>query len=822
MTTATNTAKGKTMSKFWLRMLAGLAVLALVATACGNDDDDQPDGADAQPTADATAAPEPDETAAPAPAPGGDVELVIGRVMPETGALAFLAPPMVEGARLAVEDIQAAGGAVSLLTGDTGTDPDVAVEAVNRLLGEGAHVIVGAAASGISQSFIQTLYDARVPQCSPSNTSPSFSTQDNAGYYFRTVPPDEAVSPIIANVVAADGATNVAIVARADDYGSALAGLMESGLDDFGVASQVILYSPDETSFDATLGEVSAMGADAVVLISFSEGAQIIRGALEAGVPASVMYGADGIFDPNLAAAVDPSDANVLDGMKLIGAAGGAEFSDRLAEITDGNVIYGGQAYDCVVVMALAALAAGSTDGTEIINQVQAVTGGGTKCTTYEQCAGLLADGADIDYDGVSGPLDLDAVGDPTWGRYIIAQFQDGALVPIDSQDVNLGAMDEDPGDGAASGEQPELVIGRVMPETGALAFLAPPMVEGARLAVEDIQAAGGAVSLLTGDTGTDPDVAVEAVNRLLGEGAHVIVGAAASGISQSFIQTLYDARVPQCSPSNTSPSFSTQDNAGYYFRTVPPDEAVSPIIANVVAADGATNVAIVARADDYGSALAGLMESGLDDFGVASQVILYSPDETSFDATLGEVSAMGADAVVLISFSEGAQIIRGALEAGVPASVMYGADGIFDPNLAAAVDPSDANVLDGMKLIGAAGGAEFSDRLAEITDGNVIYGGQAYDCVVVMALAALAAGSTDGTEIINQVQAVTGGGTKCTTYEQCAGLLADGADIDYDGVSGPLDLDAVGDPTWGRYIIAQFQDGALVPIDSQDVDLDS
>ncbi|WP_419925040.1 ABC transporter substrate-binding protein [Candidatus Poriferisocius sp.] len=808
------------VEKFSLRLIAAVAVVALVAAACGNDDD----GVDGVGTPVPTAA----GPAAPGPDGGADAdELVIGSMMPETGSLAFLSEPMIRSIALAVEDIQAAGGNVRLLTGDTGTDPDVASEAINRLLGEGADVIVGAAASGISQSFIQTLYDAQIPQCSPSNTSPRFSTQANAAYYFRTAPPDQAAAPVLANLIAADGATNVAIIARTDDWGIALSGLLADSLDDLGVASEVISYDEEASAFDATVDMATGMGADAVALVSFAEGGQIMRDLLEAGVPASAMYGPDGMYDPGLPELVDPSNPNVADGFTAItvgNTAGqaGEDFEARLIVLMgpDDGVAFASNSYDCVIILALAAAAARATSGPDIIAQVSAVTSGGQKCFSYGECAGLLSDGVDIDYDGVSGPLELDDVGDPSFARYQIGQFRDGELVEIGTQDVNLADPSGAAPDTASAPSQPELVIGRVMPETGTLAFLAPPMVEGARLAVEDIQAAGGDVRLLTGDTGTDPDVASEAVNRLLGEGADVIVGAAASGISQSFIQTLYDAQIPQCSPSNTSPSFSTQDNAAFYFRTVPPDQAVSPIIANVVAADGATNVAIVARADDYGNALADLVGASLDDLGVSSEVISYSPDAPSFDDTVAEVQSVGADAVVLIAFGEGAGIIRGLLEAGVPAGAMYGSDGIFDPGLPGQVDPSSAGVIDGMKVIGAAGGADFSTRLSEFTGGNLIYGGQAYDCVMVMALAALAAGSTAGPDIIAQVQNVTGGGTKCSDYAECAGLLANGTDIDYDGVSGPLDIDDVGDPTWGRYAVAQYQGGELVATDSQDVDV--
>ena len=398
-----------------------IALTALIAAGCGNDDDG--------------------ETSQSVEPGAGGTELVIGSVMPETGSLAFLSSPMVESIDLAVQDIQAAGGNVRLLTGDTATDPDVAPEAVNRLLGEGAHVIVGAAASGVSQSFIQTLSDAQIPQCSPSNTSPSFSTQQNADFYFRTVPPDEAVSPLVAKKVAVDGATNVAIPARADDWGNALANLLVESFDTLGVSAQIISYDEDATSFDPTVAAVAAMGADAVVLVSFAEGAQIIRGLLEAGVPPTAMYGTDGIYDRGLAELVNPSDPNVLDGFVVYAAGGSQEFSDRLSKITNGDVIYGGQAYDCVVVLALAALAANSTGGPSIIGEIQNITSGGQKCFDYAECAALIAEGIDIDYDGVSGPLELDDVGDPTFGRYFVAEYIDGELTVITSHDVDLAEL---------------------------------------------------------------------------------------------------------------------------------------------------------------------------------------------------------------------------------------------------------------------------------------------------------------------------------------------------------------------------------------------
>lgn len=441
----------------WRRRAAAAIAVAMLAAACGGDDD----AADDETATEAeTTEAEPTETETEeateeatgdaldeATATGaGDGTLSIGTVLPESGQLATLGVPQVEGVALAIEEINAAGGVlgadVELISGDSGTDPAVARQTTATALSQGADAIIGAAASGISQEIIQTLFDNSVVQCSASNTSPAFSDQENNGFYFRTVPPDEAVAPIIANEVVADGFTNVAIVARADDYGNALAGLVESNLTELGASvAATVSYNPDTTSFDAEVSEVGASGADSVVVIGFAEANTLIRQAAEAGVPTDAMYGGDGVFGPSL-----PDDVGIdLEGFKVIGAAGGEEFNNRLNERLEpldqtGNLIYGGQAYDCAIVIALAAAAAESDDPAVFVEELGNVTNEGTQCSSFEECIGLLEGGEDIDYEGASGPLNLNPP-DPTFGRYAIGEFQGGELVIVGSEDVDLATL---------------------------------------------------------------------------------------------------------------------------------------------------------------------------------------------------------------------------------------------------------------------------------------------------------------------------------------------------------------------------------------------
>ena len=415
---------------------ASFAAVALIAAACGGGDDSQ-DGAAATPSA-PTSATEP--TAAPV-APPSDVapELVIGRVLPETGSLsASIGGALIAGVELAVDDINAQGGNVKLIAGDSATDPDVAPEMVNRLLGEGANAIIGAAASGVSQSIIQTLYDTQIPQCGASNTSPSFSTQANAEYYFRTVTVAVGESQVMANSMASRGATNVAIANRADDYGASLARLLADDLAELGVVSQTVTFDPNASSFDATVVQIVDMGVDAVALIAFEEGIAITRRLIEVGVPGWAIHLSAGQFDFGMPGRVNPADPSVVDGVRVQSPSGGGDFNQRIFERTGGNVNFGAQAYDCAVILALAALTAGGVDGPRIIAAVPEITRSGQKCHSYGECAELVVQGVDIDYDGVSGPLEMDDVGDTTVGRYLLAEVRNGELEVIETLDVTI------------------------------------------------------------------------------------------------------------------------------------------------------------------------------------------------------------------------------------------------------------------------------------------------------------------------------------------------------------------------------------------------
>ena len=375
-------------------------------------------------------------------------------------------------------------------------------------------------------------------------------------------------------------------------------------------------------------------------------------------------------------------------------------------------------------------------------------------------------------------------------------------------------------GDGAAGGEL-TLKIGTALPQTGNLAFLGPPEEAGVALAIKDINEAdkGIQIEVTWGDSGDTDNKAYETeIPRLLNAGVNAIIGAASSGTSLQFIDQVVGAGVIQFSPANTSAALTTYDDKGLYFRTAPSDVLQGEVLGNLIAEDGHQNIAMIVLNDSYGT---GLAKFTTDAFEAAGGTVLaaptYNTGDTSFDAQISEVLATDPDAIVLITFEE-VKTILPDLVSQFPADKLYFVDG----NLANFSEDFEPGTLTGAK--GTLPGLdietipEFLTRMNDnwVAEGNAdldgvySYGPESYDAVVLLALAALAAGSVEGVDMAGKLQEVSGGsgsGTKCTSFAECADIIIEGGVADYDGVSGPITFNELGDPTEASIGVYVYED---------------
>lgn len=424
----------------WRRLMTFVAVMALSLAACGQGQDPtlEPEPSDDEDGTDTT---ETEENR-------GDGVLTIGYVLPETGQLQFLGPPMIAATEFAVSEINNADGVlgadVDLLSGDEAGDSAIASESAQQHLADGADAIVGAAASGMSLAIIDAVTGAEVVQCSPSNTSPTFTDYDDGGYYFRTAPTDVLQGPVLAETIVNDGYSQVALMGRSDDYGQGLVDSIAEALEEQGAeVVEEILYDPEAASFDSEVQQVVNANPEAVAIVGFDESAQILQGLIENGLgPGDFpVYGAESLRSTDLPEQVDPEDPNVLDGLKGTAPTSDAdpEFVERLREFEDlDDTLFAAESYDCVNIIALAAVTAGSDDPTAFVDEMVDVTRDGTPCSSYAECVELLEDGEDIAYEGASGIGELNDAGEPSRGLYEVWEFSDGEIETLQEIESSL------------------------------------------------------------------------------------------------------------------------------------------------------------------------------------------------------------------------------------------------------------------------------------------------------------------------------------------------------------------------------------------------
>ncbi len=401
-----------------------IALLGLVLAACG--------GTGATTTTAAavttTTAAAPTTSAAPAES------LTFGGLLPETGSLAFLGPPEIAGALLAVDDINAAGGVLGAdvvwLPGDSGdTSADIANPTVDGHLAAGVHAIIGAASSSVTKTVIDKITGAGVIMFSPANTSPDFTTYDDNGLYFRTAPSDLLQGQVLADLIL-EGSLSTGVIYRQEPYGEGLANAFRAAYEAAGgEITDFIAYPPEGvTTFDAEVDQLAESDPEAILVISFEEGTLILDTMHARGIgPASgkAVWGVDG----NITGLHSQmADTSVLDGMRgtqpSVDLSSISDFTDRLDTMIDGGLggvfAYGPETYDAVTIVALAAETAGSLDPIAIAAQINDVTRGGEKCTSFAECVELVRAGTDIDYDGQGGPYEFVDAGEPAAASYQI------------------------------------------------------------------------------------------------------------------------------------------------------------------------------------------------------------------------------------------------------------------------------------------------------------------------------------------------------------------------------------------------------------------
>ncbi|MER7008924.1 ABC transporter substrate-binding protein [Dactylosporangium sp. NPDC000555] len=432
----------------------------------------------------------------------------------------------------------------------------------------------------------------------------------------------------------------------------------------------------------AIVGAITAIG----VLLAASGCGSDPGSDRDAANPQNIrLYGTDGIMANSFGEAFKDSPA-ALAGMKgttpLTPLSG--DFKRRVKAVdpslTDFN--YAGESYDAVVIAALAAEAGKSTDPASIAKNIIGVTTGDNACDSVAACLTAAKSGKKFKYLGISlRGSGFTSAGEPSSAMYGVLNF--GTSNTIDNaktEFVRAGdakTEDKTPPPAAANPgktPKPPLKYGLLLPKTGALAFQGPPMFAAAKLAIKEINEAGGVlgqpVQVEEGDDGTNPDAAKATAAQFISRGVAVIIGAGASGVSKAVIPQVAQAGRVMISPSATSDELTKFDDKGFFFRTSPPDVLQAKAVADVIMRDGHTKVAIIARDDSYGKGLAEGVRTDLAAAGIKPDNILiktyeakdnYEKDDGPrlFNRIGTEIKAFEPTGILVVGFGESALAIK-------------------------------------------------------------------------------------------------------------------------------------------------------------------
>jgi branched-chain amino acid transport system substrate-binding protein len=408
-------------------LAAGL-VLVLGIAACGDDDDDGGGGGETT------------------------LDLTIGDSIPLTGALSDFGPPGQKASDLAVAQINAAiqqvgvDHTVKVVHEDNETSPQPAVQAARKMVdADGATCITGAWASA---DTIPTAQSVSIPggilQISPASTAPAISDIDDDGLLNRTAPPDTFQAATLAGAINESLGTQgqtINVGARNDEYGTAFAENLRSEWEALGgTIGEEVIYDPEQPSYNSEAQQITSGNPAAIVIIDFPETFVKVGPALQrtGNWDPAKAWGTDGLASSSLPEDVAPQ---VIEGMR--GTAPGApekgEAEQAFRTLYDSSdpldveaQTFDAQQFDATILCYLAAVAAGSTDGQEMADQLIDISAPGGTQYTFEQLPEMieaLQNGDDIDYEGASGSVNLNEDGDATSEVYDTYQYKGGKFV---------------------------------------------------------------------------------------------------------------------------------------------------------------------------------------------------------------------------------------------------------------------------------------------------------------------------------------------------------------------------------------------------------
>ncbi len=358
----------------------------------------------------------------------------IGMVDSLTGSLADFGERNQNAVEVAldhVNEVGVKGDELDIIIEDSESESQPGLSAAQKLVEQdGVPFLIGAVGSGVSTAIYESVISGSdVVQLSQSSTGVNLT--DEPGL-LRMSPSGQTQSIALAEIIEEDGYDEVAVTAINDDFGDSLYDAFEDAYEGEIVYDNV--HDGDESSYSSLISSMDSSGADAWLFITYqSEFTTMVNDMDSGGYGDGVqLYGADSNRGDSV---LEGTSEGSMDGMKLVEPGVPEDQENYLdfaeafeAEHGEAPTSWSAFAYDCVVTAALSIQAADEFTGAALGDVVRDVTRpDGEEVFTYEEAHEILEDGGtadDINYQGVSGPIDFDENGDPR-GTLMVLEVQD-------------------------------------------------------------------------------------------------------------------------------------------------------------------------------------------------------------------------------------------------------------------------------------------------------------------------------------------------------------------------------------------------------------
>ena len=339
----------------------------------------------------------------------------IGSVAPLTGPQTHIGKDNENGARLAVDEINAQGLTLGgkavkleLIGEDDQAEPKTATIVADKLLDSRVVAVIGHLNSGTTIPASKRYHDAGIPQISPSATAVAYTAQGfkNA---FRVMANDAQQGKALGQfAVGKLGAKKVAVIDDRTAYGQGLADEFEQAARAAGAEIVAREFTNDKaTDFAAILTNIKGKAADLVFFGGMDpQGGPMAQQMKRLGLNARLL-GGDGLQNANFLKLAGADAEGVVassPGLPLEAMPGGNAFKAKFEAKYGPIQLYAPYAYDAVYVLVEAMKRADSSEPAKVIAAL-----------------------AQTDYQGVTGPLKFDDKGDTLGGAVTMYEVKNGA-----------------------------------------------------------------------------------------------------------------------------------------------------------------------------------------------------------------------------------------------------------------------------------------------------------------------------------------------------------------------------------------------------------